>query len=746
MSLMEATHVGRPTSRVDGPLKVTGRATYAAEYAAEGLLYGVIVSSTIAAGRIIDMDLGAAKAVPGVVEIYTHENRGKAAWLDRSWRDEVAPPGHPFRPLNSDRILFDGQPIALIVAETFEAARDAASLVRMTYDVDGHCTELERMRAQSYVPPKKRSGIPPPPSPRGDAEQAFADAPVKISRDYRVNAEHHNPMEMFGTTCVYDGDGKLTIYDKTQGSQNAQGYVTSVFGLKSKDVRLINHYVGGAFGAALRPQHQLFFAVMASLELKRSVRVSMTRSQMFHIGYRPDNFHAISLASDEQGRLKSIMHDAVASTSHYEDYQEAVVNWSGMMYHCDNVKLTYELAKLDTATPCDMRAPGAAIGITALECALDELSYEVGVDPLDMRRINFASKDENTDKLFTSKALLACYDEGAKAFGWAKRKPKPRATRDGHELIGWGVSTGMWDAFLQKAEATARLTADGRLEVATAASDIGTGTWTILTQIGADAFGLPLEDVKAQIGDSTLPMSPVEGGSWTAASNGSAVQAACDAVRETLFKHARKMANSPLADAKIEDVSFKERRIFLTDDPGRGLSIEEVMHAADLTEIKETGKVSPNLLQMLKYISYTHSAVFAEVRVDDELGVVRVTRVVCAAAAGRILNPKTARSQILGGVVMGIGMALHEEAMTDHRLGKIMNKNLGEYHIPAHADVADIEVIFVDEYDDKVSPIGVKGLGEIGIVGTAAAIGNAIYHATGKRVRDFPITIDKLLD
>ncbi|MET0222208.1 MAG: molybdopterin cofactor-binding domain-containing protein, partial [Tardiphaga sp.] len=227
MSLMEAPHIGRPTSRVDGPLKVTGRATYAAEYAAEGLLYGVIVSSTIAAGRIIDMELDAAKAVPGVVEIYTHENRGKAAWLDRSWRDEVAPPGHPFRPLNSDRILFDGQPIALIVAETFEAARDAASLVRATYDVDGHCTELERMRAQSYVPPKKRSGIPPPPSPRGDAEQAFADAPVKISREYRVNAEHHNPMEMFGTTCVYDGDGKLTIYDKTQGSQNAQGYVTS---------------------------------------------------------------------------------------------------------------------------------------------------------------------------------------------------------------------------------------------------------------------------------------------------------------------------------------------------------------------------------------------------------------------------------------------------------------------------------------------------------------------------------------
>jgi xanthine dehydrogenase YagR molybdenum-binding subunit len=415
------------------------------------------------------------------------------------------------------------------------------------------------------------------------------------------------------------------------------------------------------------------------------------------------------------------------------------------MYHCENVKLSYRLAKLDTATPCDMRAPGAAIGVTALECALDELSYEVGIDPLEIRRLNFASKDENTDKQFTSKALDACYREGAAAFGWEKRKSAPRSMQEGQELIGWGVSTGMWDAFLQKAEASAKLYANGKLEVSTAASDIGTGTWTILTQIGADAFGLALEDVTARIGESTLPMSPVEGGSWTAASNGSAVQAACDAVRKTLFKHAKKMANSPLADSKLEDVEVRGGRIYRIDDPGRSLAIAEVMHAADLPEIEEKGKVSPNLLQMIKYISYTHSAVFAEVRVDEDLGVIRVTRIVCAAAAGRILNPKTARSQILGGVVMGIGMALHEEAMTDHRLGKIMNHNFAEYHIPSHADIEDIEVIFVDEHDDKVSPLGVKGLGEIGIVGTAAAVANAIFHATGKRVRDFPITIDKVL-
>ena len=735
---------GRPDSRVDGKLKVTGKALYAAEYAASDLLYGYILGSTIAAGRILDIDTASAESFPGVVEVYTHLNRGKAAWLDRSWRDEVAPPGHPFRPLHSGRVLFDGQPIALIVADTFENARDAAQLVIVKYEKNEHCTELEAKRSEAYVPPKKRSGIQPPPKPRGDAERAFESAPIKISREYRINAEHHNPMEMFATTCVYS-DGKLKIFDKTQGSQNAHGYVTSVFGLGKDDVEVINHYVGGAFGSGLRPQPQLFLAVMASLELERSVRVVLSRAQMFHLGYRPDNYQVVSVASDADGKLRSVMHDAVAATSRYEDYQETVVNWSGMMYHCDNVRLTYQLAQLDTPTPCDMRAPGAALGVTAFECAIDELAHEVGIDPLEMRRINYASIDENTGKKFTSRELLNCYAEGAKAFGWDRRTLEPRSMKDGREFVGWGVSTGMWDAFLQKAQAKATLKPDGSLEVATAASDIGTGTWTILAQIGAEALGLPLTKVRSKIGESSLPMSPVEGGSWTAASNGSAVHAACDAVKETLFKHAKRMTNSPLATAEYADIKYDEGRLFLVEDPERGLTIAEVMHATELDQITEEGKVSPSLLQMLNYISYTHSAVFAEVRVDEELGVVRVTRVVCAAAAGRILNPKTARSQILGGVVMGIGMALHEEALTDHRLGKVMNHNLAEYHIPAHADVEDIEVIFVEEHDDKVSPIGVKGLGEIGIVGTAAAVANAIFHATGKRVRDFPITIDKIL-
>ncbi|MGA7804905.1 xanthine dehydrogenase family protein molybdopterin-binding subunit [Bradyrhizobium sp.] len=746
MQTAELRPIGHPTSRVDGRLKVTGQAKYAAEYPASDLLYGVIVPGAIASGRIKKLEIDRARAVPGVVEVFTHENRGKAAWLDRNWHDEVAPPGHPFRPLHSDRILFDGQPIALVVADSFEAARDAASLVRAEYEVAAHGTALDLQRSAAYDPPRKRDGIPPPPAPRGEAEKLFSQAAHRVSADYRVNAEHHNPMELFATTCVFEGEGRLTIYEKTQGSQNSQGYVTSVFGLKTGNVRVVNHYVGGAFGAGLRPQQQLFFAVMASLELKRSVRVVMTRAQMFYIGYRPDTYHAISLGADHDGRLVSIMHDGVSATSLYEDYQEALVNWSGMMYHCDNVRLSYALAKLNTATPCDMRAPGAAVGVTVLECAMDELSYRVGIDPLELRKLNFASIEESSGKMHTSKALLSCYEQGAAAIGWRQRKREPRSMRDGHDLVGLGMATGMWEASLQKAEAKARLMADGRLEVSTAASDIGTGTWTILAQIGADALGLPIEAVTPRIGDSSLPQSPVEGGSWTAASNGSAVQSACEAVKQTLFKHAAKMANSPLAGASFDDVEFESGRIARKDDPGRSLSFAEVMHAADLDEIVEDGKAAPDPAQMRKYVSYTHSAVFAEVRVDEELGVVRISKIVCATAAGKILNPKTARSQILGGVVMGIGMALHEEAMTDHRLGKIMNHNLAEYHVPVHADIRDIEVIFVKEQDDKASPLGVKGLGEIGIVGTAAAVANAIFHATGRRVRYFPITIDKLIE
>jgi xanthine dehydrogenase YagR molybdenum-binding subunit len=741
-----ARNVGRAVSRVDGPKKVTGSADYAAEHHEPGMLFGYVVASTIASGTIKSMNLSAAMRFPGVVKIYTHDNRPGAAWWDSSWRDDTAPPGHPFRSLHSDRILFDGQPVALVVADTFENARDAASLVRVEYEATEHRSDLSQLLQEAYVPPKKRSGISPPPPPRGKPDQAYEDAAFKISADYTMQSEHHNPMEMFATTVLWENEKQLTIFDKTQGSQNSRTYVCGVFGLKPEDVKVMNPFVGGGFGAGLRPRPQLFLAVMASLDLKRSVKVELSRSDMFYLSYRPIVHQTVSLAADADGKLQSILHHAVSSTSVFEDYQEVVVNWSGLAYHCDNAKLSYELVKLNTDTPGDMRAPGAATGLVALESAMDELAYEVGIDPLELRTRNFTHLDQNQNKQLTSKALHACYREGANRFGWSKRSPAPRSMRDGHELIGWGMATGFWEAFMMAAEATVRLTANGELSVSAAASDIGTGTYTILAQIASDAFDLPADQVRVEIGDSTLATTSVQGGSWTAASSGSAVQAAADAIKAKLLDAAQKSKDSPLKDANPEDTVIRGGRLVLVIDDTIGVALSTLFASQGLSSIEETGKVSPNMLQMMNYASYTHSAVFVEVRVDEDLGTVRVTRVVSAIAAGKILNPKTARSQILGGVVMGIGAALHEEGQFDHRTGRIMNHNFADYHIPAHADIEDIDVIFVDETDEKVSAIGVKGLGEIGIVAVPAAIANAIYHATGSRQRHFPITIDKIIE
>ncbi len=741
-------HVGSPRSRVDGPAKVTGAATYAAEFTSPDLANAYIVESSIARGKITSIDTAASEAVPGVVRIFTHENRPKTAWFSYKYQDMVGPPGEPFRPLASDEVQYSGQPIALVVAESFDVARHAASLVRVAYEQHAHETDLSRARHDSYEPPKKRSGIAPPPKPRGDAVKAFGEAPVRVSAEYSIATEHHNPIEPHATTVIWDGGGKITVHDKTQGVQNSQAYVASVFGLSSDDVRVVAPYVGGGFGAGLRPQHQLFLAVMASLALERSVRLEMTRQQMFSHVHRPETINTLSLGAGEDGRLNSIQHHAVAATSQFEDHQEVVVNWSGLLYPAENVDLRYELAKLDTYSPGDMRAPGAPLGLFALESAMDELAVATGIDPVELRLRNYAERDENDDVPFSSKELRACYREGAAHFGWSKRSARPGSMREGRELIGWGMASGVWEANMMKTSVRAVFGADGRLAISCATSDIGTGTYTILTQIAADALGLSMDQVSVALGDSSLPASPVQGGSWTAASAGSAVMAACQSLREKLVKQAGKIEGSPLADATIDDVAFADGKIVLRTNAAKAVSLADAVSAGGDHQVEAEESAGPGLVGMMlpkSHSSYTHAAVFAEVRIDEDLGVLRVTRIVNAVAAGRILNPKTARSQIIGGVVWGIGMALHEETLTDHKLGRMMNHSLAEYHVPANADIHDIEVIFVEEHDDKTSPIGVKGLGEIGIVGTAAAIANAVHHATGKRMRSLPITIDKIL-
>ena len=738
--------IGRPTSRVEGPAKVTGHARYAAEFNVPGLCYGYVVGSSIAAGKIVRIDSTEALALPGVLTVFTHENQPKTAWLDRHWQDDIAPSGSPRRYLHGTNISYSMEPVALVVAETFETARLGARLVKVEYEAAEHHTDLRAELAHARPPAGGASGFIPPPKPRGHPDEAFDAAPVKVEVAYAQPTETHNPMEMFATTVVYEGDDTLTIYDKVQGCQNSHKYVTGVFGLKAGQVRVKNPFVGGGFGSGLRPQYQLYMAAMAALELKRSVRVVLTRPEMFSIGHRPANVQQVKMACDANGKLQAIIHESVGETSTFEDYAETVVNWSAQAYHCDNVRVGYQVVALNEYTPQSMRAPGAVTGVYALECAVDELAAAARIDPVEFRVINFSPVDQMEGKPFSSKQVRECYRQGAERFGWSKRNPTPRSMRDGRYRVGYGMAGGVWDAMQGQAEAKAVLSVDGTLVVSSATADIGTGTYTVMTMIAADTMGLPVDRVTFRLGDSTMPMSPVEGGSWTVTSVGSAVKAACDTIGQQLFKMAADLKGSPLAKASLEDVKFEGGFIHLRADPDRRVSFTDAMRAAGVYSLQETARSVPNLVKQGKYTRSSHGACFVEVRVDEEMGTVGVRRVVSAVAAGRIINPKAAASQVSGAVVMGIGMALHEETLRDHVLGRPMNHDFAEYHVPVNADIGgEIDVIFVEEHDDIVSPLGAKGVGEIGIVGVASAIANAVYHATGKRVRDLPITIDKMI-
>jgi xanthine dehydrogenase YagR molybdenum-binding subunit len=731
------SYIGTPTSRIDGHVKVTGAAKYAGEHTVDGLAYGAVVTSTIPKGRIARIDLSEALQVEGVLDILTHENRPPMARAAKAYKDDVAPEqGTPLRPLYDDTILFDRQPIALVLAEDWEAARFAASLVRVEYKPEPFATDLfaERDNAVAMKKPEK---------PRGHADKAFAAAPVRHQAEYFIPNEHHNPMELYASTAIWEGDGKLTVYDKTQGVQNVQKYLCSVFNMKSDDVRVLSPYMGGGFGSGLRPQYQALLAVLGAKALQRSVRLVLTRHQMYALAYRPASIERLAIGAQPGGTLDAITHEAIAVTSRYEDFSRNDTGWSGLLYKSDHARYEHKLARLDLPTPSDMRAPGAATGVHGLECAMDELAVALKLDPLELRLRCYSDRDQHDDIPYTSKKLRECYRQGAEAFGWHTRNPQPRSMRDGTELVGWGMASGVWEALQMPTAARIVLTANGHAEVACSFSDIGTGTYTIAAQVAADALGLPLDNITVKLGDSTLPQAPVEGGSWGAASVAHAIAKTAGEVRDELLRAARTMPNSPLAHAKPEGVALVDGKLVDAKDHGRGVSIADVMRHARLGRITRESKNS--FKNDNAHARNTHSAVFAEVKVDEELGVIRVTRVVSAIAAGRILNTKTGRSQILGGVVWGIGMALHEETLIDHAFGRIMNADLAGYHVPVHADVHDIDVIFVEEPDEVINPMGIKGIGEIGIVGVSAAIANAVFHATGKRVRDLPITLDKVM-
>ena len=736
------TYIGTATSRVDGRAKVTGAAKFAGEFITPGLAHASLVTATIAKGRVSRIDANEALAVEGVIDVLTHRNRPRMASTDSAYKDEVAPEeGSPYRPLYDDRIQFSSQPIALVVAEESEIACFAASLVRVEYDEEAHVTDVHGEQSNAFV---LKPGDDPfgPPKPRGNAKRAFAAAGLRHEGEYHVPIEHHNPMELYASTVIFEPDGKLTVCDKTQGVQNVQRYLCGVLEMATDQVRVISPFVGGAFGSGLRPQFQVMLAALAARALKRSVRLVLTRQQMYGLCYRPAMIQRIALGASADGMLDAITHDALTVTSQYEDFHRQETGWSGLLYKCANATYAHKLARLDLPTPSDMRAPSAATGVYALECAMDELAVALNLDPVELRLRCYSDRDQHTDRPYSSKSLRDCYRQGADAFGWGKRSPEPRSMRDGGELVGWGMASGVWEALQVPITVRIVLTANGHAEVSCATSDIGTGTYTIMAQVAAEMLGLPLDSVTIKLGDSTLPQSPVEGGSWIAASvsNGIAVTAAT--IRNELLRLARQMPNSPLADSTPDEVALVDGKLVSKRDPARAVSIADAMRHGGIDRIEE--EKSTIFANDGTHARNTHSAVFAEVKVDEQLGIIRVTRVVSAVAAGRILNTKTASSQIMGGVVWGIGMALHEETLLDHKFGRVMNANIAEYHVPVNADVHDIKVIFVDEADDIVNPLGIKGVGEIGIVGVAAAIANAVYHATGKRVRNLPITLDKL--
>ncbi|HLL14828.1 MAG TPA: xanthine dehydrogenase family protein molybdopterin-binding subunit [Pyrinomonadaceae bacterium] len=735
-------YIGKEMSRVDGVAKVTGRAKYAAEFRVPNLAYGFIVLGTVAKGTISAIDTREAERAPGVVRVFTHLNTPK---LGPKTVTEDAPPrgarderDKSFRALQSDRIYFNMQPVALVVAETYEQARYAARLVRVSYNAEKHATDTEAVRGRARVPPRGT------PKPRGNPEEAMRVAPVKVEAEYRIPIEHHNPMEPHAAVAVWQGD-KLTIFDKTQEVYGVRAHLASAFGVAEENVSVVSPYVGGAFGSSLRPNYYPALTAMAARELKRPVKVVYTRTQMYtgH-GYRPYTIQKIALGAERSGKLTAMIHEAVHNTSSFEEFNDNTTGFTRQVYACPNLSAPLKITTTDLNTPTWMRAPGAVSGMFALECAMDELAYALGIDPLELRLINYAETDPESGRPFSSKALRECYRLGAEKFGWKGRKMEPRSMRDGRLLVGWGTATGVWGAFQRPASARITFSADGSAHVTSATSDIGPGTYTVMTMIAAEYLGLPIERVKFELGDTKFPRAPSQGGSQTTSSVGSAVHGAALAVGAKLLTLANQDASSPLKGVTAADVEMLDGRLRLRSDPSRFVQIAEVMRRNNLAEVTETFESRPSK-ERDKYATMAHGAQFVEVKVDPDLGIVRVTRAIEVTACGKIINPKASHSQEIGGVVWGIGMALQEATEIDHRYGRIMNPNLQHYHVPVNADVHQVETMFVEEEDKVVNPLGVKGMGELGMVGIPAAIANAVFHATGKRIRELPITPDKLL-
>jgi xanthine dehydrogenase YagR molybdenum-binding subunit len=735
------SNIGQPHARREGALKVTGSARYAADNHPPGMLFAVLAVSSIARGRVAFLDVKAAKAHPGVVDVMTPANKPALA-------EDPDAKLHPFMfrldLLQNDRVRYANQPIAVVVAETLEAATEGAALLAPRYEVEPARVGLDS--AESFVPQAVGVGNPSEVH-RGDVEAGLAAASKQIEATYETAPQYHNAMEPHAIVAAWDGD-TLSIDTPSQGLVMAQGRIAGLFGIPPNNIHIRSPFLGGGFGSKGLISGPQVLGVMAARLVGKPVKLVLRREQMYGpVGHRAPTRQTLRMGTDNDGALTALDHHTKTTSSTFDDFFEPASDISHTLYASPAIATSHEAVRIDTGTPLFMRGPGEATGSIALESAIDEMAHACGMDPLAFRLKNYAEVEPISGKPFSSKALRACYTQGAERFGWERRPLAPRQMRDRDGLlVGWGVGTATFPALMFQAEAKAVLRQNGSGAMEIGAHDMGQGALTALGQIAADGLGLDIDQVEFKSGTSDLPDGGIAGGSAHTATAGMAIHNAGADVIARLADLATNDERSPLFGAGNAGVIARDGRLFRRDDETRSESYSDILGRAGLTQIEGQGKSAANQAAQASYAMHAHGAVFAEVKVDPDLGQMRVTRMVGAYAAGRIINPRMVRSQYFGGMIWGVSFALHEHAIMDLRSGRPMNPNLAEYHVPVNADVPSLEAILVDEHDPHVNSLGIKGVGEVGITGAAGAVANAVWHATGVRVRQFPITLDRLIE
>lgn len=721
-------------NRVDGFAKVTGSATYSAEYKTPGVAYACLVGSTIAKGRIKTIDTKKAEWAPGVLAVITHLNVDKPAGYEQpKKRDNL---GQPLQIFKDDSVRYYDQPIALVIADTFERMQYAASLIKADYLKEDHSTELEKVKDKGKTPERAKDYH------RG-VEDGYKNAAVILEEEYTIPTEVHNPMELANIIAKWDGN-KPTLYTKSQGVEGTRKSVGDVFGIPAADVAVNSEYLGGAFGMGLHTWPYEIAALIGAKKINRPVKLVLHREQMFtNVGFRPYTIQKMGLGATKEGKLTGLTHEAIAMTSSYEDFMEGTVNMSRFIYDCANVSTRYRIVPLDTCTPIWMRGPGEATGSFALESAMDELAHKLDMDPIEFRKLNYAEKDLEQNKPWSSKYLLECYEGGMERIGWKNRKNKPGSVREGEWLVGYGMGTGTFGCYRSPTSVKAKFLTNGTLVLQCSVNDMGPGTATMMTAIGADVTGIPSENVIIEMGKSGLAKGPTQGGSATTSSVGSAVNDSCQLLITKAIELASKL--DALKNVPITDLAFVNGSVTSKKDSSKSISLVEVLNANKLEElvVENESKASE---EAKKYSIYSFSVHFVKVLINPNLGKIRLAHVVSCADIGTVINQKTSAGQMYGGAVGGIGMGLMESLEIDHRFGRPINNNFADYHVPVNADIEKQEVFFVNKKDPISNPMGTKGLGETALVGMAPAIANAVFNATGKRVRDLPITLDKIIE